>query len=258
MKIVVVNPYWKIPESIVKHEMLKHLIRDPYYYERKGKILKKSWDENSPNIDPGKVNWRKYYRSRNNDNVHIPYYFIQVPGSKNALGKIKFLFPNKYSVYIHDTPARGLFFKTKRAFSHGCMRIQKPRELLKMLANYNDNINVEEIMKKLGTTEKKTILLTKPVPVDITYLTSFVDDYGNLHFRPDIYKYDKYQMDSYRYPDLIKIGSGNIDVKDKSNKKKESNKQNSDHINIIKTNKANKNKKSKSKKDIEKEQMIMF
>ena len=221
MKYVVVNPYWKIPESIVKHEMLKHLIKDPYYYDRRGKILKKSWDENSRDVDPGRINWKKYYRRRNDENMHIPYYFMQVPGSRNALGKIKFLFPNKYSVYIHDTPARSLFFKTKRAFSHGCMRIQKPRELLKMLANYNENINVEKIMKKLGTTEKKTITLLQPVPVDITYLTSFVDDYGNLHFRPDIYKYDKYQLAEYRYPDLIGRASPK---KIKFNPKKESQK----------------------------------
>jgi murein L,D-transpeptidase YcbB/YkuD len=203
MKYVVVNPYWKIPESIVKHEMLRHLIKDPYYYDRRGKVLKKSWDENSKDVDPGKVNWKKYYRKRNDENMHIPYYFMQLPGSRNALGKIKFLFPNKYSVYIHDTPSKRLFFRTDRAFSHGCMRIQKPKELLKMLALYNENINVDKIMRKLGTTKKETISLEKTVPVDITYLTSYVDDYNNLHFRKDIYKYDKYQLENYKYPDLI-------------------------------------------------------
>lgn len=203
MKYVVINPYWKIPESIVKHEMLKHLVKDPYYYERRGKVLKKSWDENSPDVDPGKVNWRKYYKNRDKEDMHIPYYFMQLPGSRNALGKIKFLFPNKYSVYIHDTPSKRLFFRTDRAFSHGCMRIQKPRELLKMLALYNENIDVEKIMKKLGTRKKETISLVKTVPVDITYLTAYVDDYDNLHFRKDIYKYDKYQFENYKYPDLI-------------------------------------------------------
>ncbi|NPA50576.1 MAG: L,D-transpeptidase family protein, partial [Epsilonproteobacteria bacterium] len=102
MRYIVVNPYWKIPESIVKKEMLKHLIKDPYYYERQGKYLHKSWSEDSPRVDPGKVNWRKYYKNKK----HIPYYFMQVPSAKNALGKIKFLFPKKYSVYINDTPTK--------------------------------------------------------------------------------------------------------------------------------------------------------
>ncbi len=195
MKYIVVNPYWKIPESIVKQEMLKHLIRDPYYYERRGKILKRSWDENSPRVDPGTVNWAKY-RAKDK---HIPYYFMQVPGSRNALGKIKFLFPNGYSVYIHDTPTKRLFFKNERAFSHGCMRIQKPRELLKVLALYNDNIDVDAIMARLGTKEKKTIGLKRRVPVDITYLTAYIDPYGNLNFRKDIYHYDKYQLEHYAY-----------------------------------------------------------
>jgi murein L,D-transpeptidase YcbB/YkuD len=195
MKYIVVNPYWKIPESIVRSEMLKHLVKDPYYYERRGKVLRAGWDENSPRVDPGTVNWAKYV---GNDKP-IPYRFMQVPGSRNALGKIKFLFPNKYSVYIHDTPAKKLFFRSTRAFSHGCMRIQKPRELLKVLALYNSNIDVEGIMEQLGTREKETITLPHEIPVDIVYLTAFVDDYGNLNFRKDIYHYDKYQMEHYAY-----------------------------------------------------------
>jgi murein L,D-transpeptidase YcbB/YkuD len=194
MEYIVVNPYWKIPQSIVKKEMLKDLIRDPYYYERRGKILKATWDENSPRVDPGSINWAAYRGKK-----PIPYYFMQVPGTSNALGKIKFLFPNHYSVYIHDTPTKKLFFKNIRAFSHGCMRIQKPRELLKVLALYNDNIDVEDIMQRLGTRVKKTIVLKRKIPVDITYLTAYVDDYGNLNFRKDIYNFDKYQLQRYAY-----------------------------------------------------------
>jgi len=194
MERIVVNPYWKIPQSIVKSEMLRHLIRDPYYYERRGKELHKDWDENSPLIDPGSINWAQYLGKR-----RIPYYFMQVPGSSNALGKIKFLFPNKYSVYIHDTNQKKLFFNRVRAYSHGCMRIQKPRELLKMLSHYNSNIDVGAIMQILGTREKQVINLERKIPVDIVYLTAFIDPYGNLNFRDDIYGYDKYQMRYYAY-----------------------------------------------------------
>ncbi|WP_456430450.1 L,D-transpeptidase family protein [Nitratifractor sp.] len=147
-----------------------------------------------PRVDPGTVDWAQYRGKK-----HIPYYFMQVPGSSNALGKIKFLFPNAYSVYIHDTPTKRLFFRNQRAFSHGCMRIQKPRELLKVLALYNDNIDVDAIMERLGTKEKKTIGLKHKVPVDITYLTAFIDPYGYLNFRKDIYHYDRYQMEHYAY-----------------------------------------------------------
>jgi len=195
VQYIVVNPWWKIPESIVKKEMLKHLIKDPYYYERRGKILKATWDENSERIDPGTVNWSKY----TSKSAHIPYRFMQVPSRSNALGKIKFIFPNQFSVYIHDTPSKKLFFRTERAFSHGCMRIQKPRELLKAFSLYNDNIDVEAIMKRLQGTEKKIINLKHKIPVDITYLTAFVDPYGYLNFRKDIYKYDKYTLKDYQY-----------------------------------------------------------
>ncbi len=201
MQYIVVNPYWKIPESIVKSEMLRHLISDPYYYERRGKVLHADWDEDSPRVDPGSVNWAKY-RTKGK---HIPYYFMQLPGTSNALGKIKFLFPNKYSVYIHDTPNKKLFFENTRAFSHGCMRIQKPRELLKVLALYNDNIDVESIMKQLKTRKKDTIVLKQSIPVDIIYLTAFIDDYGNLNFRKDVYGYDKFQMEYYAYNPNHKI-----------------------------------------------------
>jgi murein L,D-transpeptidase YcbB/YkuD len=195
VQYIVVNPWWKIPESIVKKEMLRHLIKNPYYYEKRGKILKATWSEDSERIDPGSVNWSKY----KSKDAHIPYRFMQVPSRRNALGKIKFIFPNQFSVYIHDTPSKKLFFRTDRAFSHGCMRIQKPRELLKAFSLYNDNINVEAIMKRLQGTEKKIINLKHKVPVDITYLTAFVDPYGNINFRKDVYKYDKYTLKDYKY-----------------------------------------------------------
>lgn len=195
IQYIVVNPWWKIPESIVKKEMLGKLIKDPYYYERKGKVLRATWSETSQRIDPGTINWSKY----KGKGVGIPYRFMQVPSRNNALGKIKFIFPNKFSVYIHDTPSKKLFFRTDRAFSHGCMRIQKPRDLLKAFAMFNDNIDVEAVMKRLQGTDKRTINLKTRVPIDITYLTAFVDDYGNMNFRKDVYGYDKYMLKDYDF-----------------------------------------------------------
>ena len=194
VQYIVVNPWWKIPESIVKKEMLRHLVKDPYHYERKGKVLHATWSEDSARIDPGSVNWSNYVGAK-----HIPYRFMQVPSRHNALGKIKFIFPNQFSVYIHDTPSKNLFFRSKRAFSHGCMRIQKPREMLENFALFNDNIDVDAVMKRLEGTQKLTIGLKTRVPIDITYLTAFVDDYGNINFRQDVYGYDKYMLKDYNY-----------------------------------------------------------
>jgi len=195
MTTVVVNPYWRIPESILRKEMLKNLIKKPHYYDKQGKYLYKGWGENAKRIDPASVDWKQYL----NNKKPIPYHFMQEPGKRNALGRIKFLFPNKYAVYIHDTPSKKLFFKQTRAFSHGCMRIQKPRELLKALSLYNSNVHVNSLMKKLGTNDNTHIGLNRKIPIDIVYLTSFVDDYGNLHFRKDIYGYDKIQLRNYAY-----------------------------------------------------------
>ncbi len=216
VQYIVVNPWWKIPESIVKKEMLRHLVEDPYYYERKGKVLHATWSEDSERIDPGSVDWASYVGAR-----HIPYRFMQVPSRHNALGKIKFIFPNQFSVYIHDTPSKNLFFRSKRAFSHGCMRIQKPREMLENFARFNDNIDVDAVMKRLEGTQKLTIGLKTRVPIDITYLTAFVDDYGNINFRGDIYGYDKYMLKNYKYiVDKYKMPTPKKAKKSKSKAKK--------------------------------------
>jgi len=166
-------------------------------------------------VDPATVNWKKYYKNKK----PIPYHFMQSPGRKNALGKIKFLFPNKYSVYIHDTPGKYKFFNTRRAFSHGCMRIQKPRELLEALSLYNSNIHVNDIMKRLGTNNKKTIYLRRRIPVDITYFTAYVDNYGYMHFRDDIYGYDRAMLKSYAKAKYTTI-SNNKKSKQKATKNK--------------------------------------
>ena len=209
MTTVVVNPYWRIPESIVKKEMIKHLIKNPHYYERQGKFLYDGWGPSAKKVNPATVNWKLYKDNKK----RIPYHFMQKPGTKNALGKIKFLFPNKYSVYIHDTPGKRYFFRDIRALSHGCMRIQKPRELLEALSLYNSNLHVDAIMKRLGTDDNKQIGLRRRIPVDITYFTSFVDDYGYLHFARDIYGYDRLQLKHYYK------GGGAFVVKDKKSKK---------------------------------------
>ncbi|SOE23853.1 Murein L,D-transpeptidase YcbB/YkuD [Spirosomataceae bacterium TFI 002] len=157
---VVFNPYWGIPNSIVQNEILPKIRRDPNYL------------------------------SRNNMEV-VNGYYRQKPGRNNALGKIKFLFPNQYSIYLHDTPSKSLFESNTRAFSHGCIRVKDPKKLaMIMLRNYPE-WSEDRVDKILATTKETQVNIKPTVPVYIAYFTSWVDNTGQLNFRKDIYGLDK-------------------------------------------------------------------
>jgi murein L,D-transpeptidase YcbB/YkuD len=119
---------------------------------------------------------------------------MQPPGKKNALGKIKFKFPNRYAVYLHDTPTRYLFKRDKRAFSHGCVRVSQPKELLKTIATFNSNINLKKADKILKGKRQRQINIKNKLPIYLVYLTAgFNSESKELEFREDIYNYDKMQ-----------------------------------------------------------------
>ncbi|OYZ30769.1 MAG: hypothetical protein B7Y30_12175 [Campylobacterales bacterium 16-40-21] len=128
----------------------------------------------------------------------MPYRFAQVPGNGNALGKLKFLFPNPFSVYMHDTPTKHLFSRNVRAFSHGCIRLSKPKELMETFAAFNPTINLDKAEKVLKGKQNSYLNLQNRVPIDVIYLTAYVDYDGVLQFRNDVYEYDKMQLLSYR------------------------------------------------------------
>jgi murein L,D-transpeptidase YcbB/YkuD len=115
----------------------------------------------------------------------------QLPGGANALGHVKFLFPNSYNIYFHYTPSKSLFDKKRRAFSHGCVRLEKPIELAALLLRDKPEWTGEKIREAMGRSTEKWVTLDKPIPVFITYFTSWVDDEGLLHFAEDIYGHDK-------------------------------------------------------------------
>ena len=119
---------------------------------------------------------------------------MQSPGEKNALGKVKYLFPNKYSVYMHDTNQRYLFVKDYRALSHGCVRLQKPFELLETFAEIEPKIDKERSKEILIENKKTPYRLSKSIPVDIVYLTALVGKDGTVMFYDDVYGYDKLQL----------------------------------------------------------------
>jgi murein L,D-transpeptidase YcbB/YkuD len=193
VEIIVLNPYWNVPKSIIQKELIPKLLRNPNAMAKQGIEIRAGWGKDAKKVSGGSVNWSKYRYSKN-----MPYRFAQVPGRKNALGKVKFLFPNKFSVYMHDTPTKHLFKRNKRAFSHGCIRLQKPRELLKTFSTFNDNIDFDKSQEILKGKKNSYMKLTEKVPVDVIYLTAWVDYDGKLQFRNDVYKYDEMQLKSFR------------------------------------------------------------
>ncbi len=162
MEYVVVNPSWSIPQSILRKEILPRLAADPDYAARHG-----------------------YLVTRNGNSVSIR----QPPGERNALGFIKFMFPNQHAVYIHDTPQRKLFAKDERAFSHGCVRVDQPFALAE--AVLGDTGFGEERLKGLIGKGERTVHLARPLPVHLTYFTVVVDEQGRLKRLPDIYGHDE-------------------------------------------------------------------
>lgn len=120
----------------------------------------------------------------------------QRPGPRNALGKVKFLFPNEYNIYLHDTNARNLFERSDRAFSHGCIRVERPLELARHLLHDDSSWNQEKIKKAMNANEEKWVTLNNPIRVFIVYITSWVDNSGFVNFRKDIYSHDKKMSES--------------------------------------------------------------
>ena len=166
MKFLTINPTWNVPPSIIRNEYLPALERDPGALERIG------------------------LRVSHNRDGSIRVY--QPPGDRNALGRIRFNFPNPFLVYQHDTPNKHLFAQSKRAFSHGCMRVQSPEqyaEVLLSLSQPNEGFTPARIRNMYGDDER-TINLKNPIPVHVTYQTAFVDHIGQLNLREDIYGLD--------------------------------------------------------------------
>lgn len=194
MNSIVLNPYWRIPQSIVKKELIPKLVEDPSYLIKNDIKVFENWDHESLQFDTSSVDWSMYL---NNDLIGTSKVaamrFIQIPGNKNPLGKMKFMFPNRYSVYLHDTPYKYLFKNKRRAYSHGCIRLSRPNDLLKTIMQEDSNLSYKKAEEILLNIERTDLDLSKKIPVHIIYLTSWVDENGKLQFRDDIYNYDKIQ-----------------------------------------------------------------
>lgn len=186
---IVLNPYWKVPEGIVKREIIPAMVKNRNYLRKQGLEAHRTWDEKSARINTSNIYWPDYLYGQKK----FPYRLMQPPGPKNALGKIKFKFPNKFSVYLHDTPTKHLFKKTVRAFSHGCVRLSQPTELLETISTFNPKISMTQAKKTLKGKRKKFLKVDEQLRIYLVYLTAGMNDEGQIEFRNDIYNYDKYQ-----------------------------------------------------------------
>jgi murein L,D-transpeptidase YcbB/YkuD len=184
MAEVVFSPYWIIPRSIISHEILPAVQRDVSYLANHRMEV---FINSSPPkvVNPSSIDFDKYTGRT------FPYSFRQKPGSDNSLGRVKFLFPNDYSIYLHDTPARSLFNKEERSFSHGCIRLSEPAWLAEYLLQNDSAWTPGKIEEAMNGVKETKVKLHNPVPVYITYFTSWVDRNGRLNFRDDVYGHDR-------------------------------------------------------------------
>jgi murein L,D-transpeptidase YcbB/YkuD len=196
MEYVIFRPYWSVPYSIVKGEIVPHIVRDPDYLAKKGLEVVDSHEEV---VTSGTVT------SDVLEQLRAGKLFVrQPPGPKNALGLAKFIFPNNFSVYMHDSPEHELFSQSRRDFSHGCIRLERPADLAVWGLRNNPGWDADRIHAAMNGTTTQQVNLAHPIPVLIVYATVIVTEDGVVHFYDDIYKHDaaleKVLAQGYPYP----------------------------------------------------------
>ncbi len=179
MRYVDFNPTWTVPPTILQKDILPKLRKDPSYLAQKNFYL---LDQNGKRVDPGTVDWSA---------KRFPYRIVQAPGPTNALGEIKFMFPNKHLVYLHDTPSKELFGRTARTFSSGCIRVDRPFELAELIFNADKGWTQERIREIRKSGKTQTVNLSKPIPVLLMYWTAEPGADDQVRFMPDVYARDK-------------------------------------------------------------------
>ena len=189
MKYIVLNPTWTMTENILRDTINKHHGRMAAYLKRHNMKVYAGFKEDAKVVSAASVDWKKYMGKENK--TPIPYRVVQGSSKKNALGTVKFMFPNRFSVYMHDTQSRSLFKRKSRAFSHGCMRLSQPNVLLKKVATGYAGASMDLINKHKANSKISYLNLKRTIPVHIVYQTAYVD--GGLKLLPDVYGFDKIQ-----------------------------------------------------------------
>jgi len=196
MEYIILNPTWTLPYSIATSETLPKLKKDPGYLAAKHMTI---MDRSGKVLDPKKINFHEYSAG------NFPFVVRQEAGSWNALGQVKFIFPNKNSIYLHDTPSRNLFNMQDRAFSHGCIRTEDKWGLLISLMDDPDVWNMDKINEILTSGETIRVDLPKPLPIYLLYWTTGVDRQGNIYFIKDVYKRDAAVLTALNLPVKFKL-----------------------------------------------------
>ncbi|MGY6561671.1 MAG: L,D-transpeptidase family protein [Luteibaculaceae bacterium] len=189
MTYLVFNPDWTVPPTILRNDVIPAVAKDPNYLKQKRMVVLTT---SGKPVDPATIDW-KSFKGRG-----FPYMIRQEPGPDNALGLVKFMFPNQHNVYIHDTPSRELFRKTERIFSSGCIRINQPMKLAEILLEKNGGWDAQRINQTVGSKQSRTVNLAEPIPVHLLYLTAWADDQGVVHFRRDVYNRDKVLIEALK------------------------------------------------------------
>ena len=190
---VVYNPYWGVPRSILVNEMLPKLRKNPSYLDQRGYEVTTI---SGRKISSASVDWYSV-------GANFGYNVRQTPGPKNALGELKILFPNKHSIYMHDTPSKSLFSRSKRALSHGCVRLKHPRKMAAAVLGTNMSV----IKKRLSTGRNNTQKLKQQVPVYVAYFTAWPNAGGDVQFYSDMYGRDKHLLKAMK-----KAGDARVEV----------------------------------------------
>jgi len=178
------NPTWTVPSSIATKEMLPKIRNNPNYLDAKGYKLYRGWGAKAQPISAYGVDWSAVSTRK------FPFRIVQPPGPKNALGQVKFIFPNKFSVNLHDTPSRQLFSRTGRAFSHGCIRVDKPLDFARKIFDQQGGMSPARVNPIVESRKQTRVNLKSKLPVHLAYFTAWIDDGVPLFF-DDVYKRDK-------------------------------------------------------------------
>ena len=181
---ITLNPTWTVPPKLAREDILPKLRADPSYLTKKGIRVFENWSEGAREIDGADVDWKQIREDR------LSYKFRQDPGPQNALGRILFQFPNKFDVYMHDTPEHWLFSRTVRDFSSGCIRVERPLDVAGYLLGDDPDWTKEKIVEAIDAGETKVIRLRKPLNIHILYWTVWLGEDGRVQFRQDIYLRD--------------------------------------------------------------------
>ncbi|GAA0852092.1 hypothetical protein GCM10009114_01100 [Aliiglaciecola litoralis] len=181
----VINPTWKIPLSIATKEIAPKAAKDPDYFEKADIEIRKDSYVDTETIDPNQINWQEVTP------YDFDYFLVKRAGEENPLGEIKYLFPNKEAIYVHDTPAKNWFERPLRAASHGCIRMEQPFSLAQSIARHTNRQKLLDTIEEVRQSGKtQTFYLEKPLPIHLVYWTAWVDETDQVNFRRDIYDRD--------------------------------------------------------------------